>query len=365
MINPHPDIHIPWQAWSQDQILHVAVAYSNPFRWETRRKLANNCIRHLRSSPNVVVHVGELAYGDRPFELTGSDPHDVQLRVDRNELFSKENLLNIVVRHFPQNYAYGAAVDADWHFTRHDWALETIQQLQHYKFVQMFSSYVDLSGGPYGQAHIPVRYSSSFFFNYIQNGYKVSSQYHNGLVDKDGRRVVASQDDEYENTMGGGKGEFMRGVGATGGAYAWRQSAFDALGGFLDRCILGHADWYLAYSLVDLEPPDIHSQAYHPHYKHYVQQHRARAKSLLKNVGYVDGHCIHYWHGSKSRRAYSSRDTILARHQYTPYEDVYPSHQGVWQLNPEKSGLRDDIRSYFISRSEDDPNLAASDRLLV
>src|SRR5271165_6656558 len=66
----HPDIHSPWAEWSEDQTLHVAVCYSNPFRWRTRRELANDCIRHLARSPNVKVYVGELAYGDRPFEGT-------------------------------------------------------------------------------------------------------------------------------------------------------------------------------------------------------------------------------------------------------------------------------------------------------
>ena len=368
----HPDIHAPWSQWSEEQTLHVAICYSNPFRWRTRRQLANDCIRHLRSAANVVLHVGELAYGDRPFELTSPDnPLDVQLRVDRNELFSKEAVQNVVIRSFPQNYMYGAAIDADWHFTRHDWALETIQQLQHYKVVQMFSSYADLSGGVYGQSHVPVRYNSGFFFNYIQNGYQVSPQYHNGSVIKtaDGKLTFTKAGaDEYAAALKAeqpGDSFFMRGVGATGGAYAWRRSAFDTLGGFLDKCPLGHADWYLAFSLVDIEPPDIHSQKYHPQYKHYVTQYRERARDLLKNIGYVDGHCLHFWHGSKSRRAYSSRDVILAKHQFNPYEDLYPTHQGVFQLNPKKIGLRDDIRMYLISRTEDDPNLSGTERLLV
>src|SRR5271165_364542 len=66
----HPDIHSPWAEWSEDQTLHVAVCYSNPFRWRTRRELANDCIRHLAGSPNVQLYIGELAYGARPFEVT-------------------------------------------------------------------------------------------------------------------------------------------------------------------------------------------------------------------------------------------------------------------------------------------------------
>ena len=51
-----------------------------------------------------------------------------------------------VIKHWPLDWKYGATIDADFHFTRHDWALETVHQLQHYDFVQLFSSYADLSG---------------------------------------------------------------------------------------------------------------------------------------------------------------------------------------------------------------------------
>ena len=350
----HPDVHSPWSQWSESEVLHVAAAYSNPFRWRTRRELANNFRRHMAGCPNVVLHAGELAYGNRPHEVTSPDnPLDVQLRT-ASELFHKENILNRVIQTFPPDWKYGCIVDADFHFTRHDWALETIHQLQHYDFVQPFSSYADLSGGIYGVAQLPVRYNSGFFFNYHQNGFKVSERYHNsnfpnGVVDSEG----------YEGAM------LVRGVGATGGALAFRRSAFDAVGGLLDRCILGHADWYMAFSLLGIEPPDIHTQKYHPSYKDYVNAWRERAQVIKKNVGYVDGHCNHFFHGSKTRRAYSTRDTILAKHQYAPYVDVFADSQGIYQLSPNKPDFRDDIRRYLISRSEDDPNLYGSEHSLV
>jgi hypothetical protein len=57
-----------------------------------------------------------------------------------------------------------------------------------------------------------------------------------------------------------------------------------------------------------------------------------------------------------NERGYSSRDQILVKHQYDPGRDVYPDWQGVLQLAPGKPGLRDAIRAYFISRSEDVPH---------
>lgn len=142
--------------WSEEQTLHVAVAYSNPFRWRTRRELLNDFRKHMSVTSNVVLHVGELAYGDRPFEVTSEEnPLDIQLRTS-HELFHKENILNVIVqRGFPPDWRYGAWIDGDFHMTRHDWALETIHQLQHYDFVQPFSSYMDLSGPTFGERDAP------------------------------------------------------------------------------------------------------------------------------------------------------------------------------------------------------------------
>ena len=61
----HPNVHHRSGPWSEEQKLHVAVAYSNPFRWRTRRELMNDFRHHMQQSPNVVLHVAELAYGDR------------------------------------------------------------------------------------------------------------------------------------------------------------------------------------------------------------------------------------------------------------------------------------------------------------
>ena len=83
----------------------------------------NDFRQHMQGSPNVVLHVAELAYGDRPFEVTGADSLDIQLRTS-HELWHKENILNRAIQRFPAGWQYGAIIDADFHMTRPDWALE-------------------------------------------------------------------------------------------------------------------------------------------------------------------------------------------------------------------------------------------------
>jgi hypothetical protein len=352
----HPDVHQPWSQWSEEQTLHVATAYSNPFRWRTRRELANDFRRHMESSPNVALHLGELAYGDRPHEVASAqNALDVPLRT-WHELFHKENILNRVIQSFPPDWKYGAWIDADFHFTRHDWALEAIHQLQHYDFVQLFSAYSDLSGETYGSGHLPIRATPSFAYNYIQSGYRLPDGFANGGWRKSGV--------DLGYYYGGAPGR-PRGVGATGGAWAFRRSAFDTVGGLLDKCILGHGDWFFAFGLVGEEAPDMHIDGYSDDYRNAILSWQKNAARIKKNIGYVDCFAVHHFHGSKLRRGYASRDLILVKHKFAPSLHLKADWQGIYQLNTDNPALRDAVRAYFISRNEDDPNLYESEKPLV
>ena len=335
----HPDIPMPASRWSEDQTLHIAACYSNPFRWRTRRELANDFRRHMMGLPNVQLHLIEIAYGDRPFDIAdpATYPNDIALRTS-TELFHKENLLNLAVARFPPGWQYGAIVDADFHFSRHDIALETIHQLQHYEFVQMFSSYTDLSGEHYGHGHRPIASNNGAVYNYIQNGMPAG-------FGKGGWAVKGA------NGYGGTR------VGATGGAWAFRKTAFNTVGGLLDRCILGHSDWFMFFGLLSEPAPDMHNASYSAGYQNYIAAWQQRASLLTKNIGYVDGHAQHHWHGSKTARAYGTRDKILVDHGYDPTTDVFQDWQGVLQLSTQKPRLRDAVRRYFITRSEDTPHI--------
>lgn len=344
----HPDSHIPWSQWSEDQTLHIVVPYSNYFRWRTRRELVNDAIRHLEALPNIDLHVVELAFGDRPFEVTGGRRNDIQLRTS-SELWHKEMLINVGVARFPVGWKYGGYIDGDFTFTRHDLALETIHQLQHYSFVQCFSSYADLTGESYGSGHRPMRVNNGFAYNYIQNGYRLPDGYLNG-----GWKKVGSQDDDYYGAMMAGA---KLGVGATGGAWAWRREAFDTVGGMLDVCALGHGDWFMTFGLVGEDAPDMHVDGYTQDYRDAIAAWQRNAAKIQKNIGYVDCFATHHFHGAKSRRGYSSRDTLLVKHQFAPSIDLKRDWQGVYTLSGNKPAMRDDFRRYFISRSEDDPGL--------
>lgn len=121
----------------------------------------------------------------------------------------------------------------------------------------------------------------------------------------------------------------------------------------------------MAFGLVGEEAPDMHVDGYSSDYRATIAAWQRNATKLKKNIGYVDGFAVHHFHGSKVRRAYSQRDTILVRHQFEPTTDLRVDWQGIYQLTADKPDLRDDIRRYFLSRTEDDPNLYGSEKSLV
>lgn len=359
----HPDIHQPWAQWSEVQTLHLVLVYNNPWRWNTRRLLFDDAIRHFISLPNIFVYAVELAYGDRPFEVTVNQSirHNlkcVQVRTT-DEMWHKENLINVGVRAFPPDWKYGGYFDADFNTTRHDWALEAIQMLQHHEFVQNFSSYTDITGGGATsfEGHRPFRLNPSFAWNYVhQKKFKE-------LWEK--KRGNPGGDTYYRKLAASDQFPFGFPPGATGGGWSWRRSAFDAVGGMLESCILGSGDWHMAFGLVDATNRAAEMKRCTEPYVDAVLQWQQRASKLSRNIGCVDQHVVHHFHGSKSNRQYSDRWHILKAHDFDPLTDLTKDWQGVWKWAGNKPRLRDDVRRYFITRDEDNPMLLGGERELV
>jgi len=361
----HPDLPPAHSDWSERNVLHIAAAYSNPFRWRTRRELANDFRRHMASLPNVSLHLVEIAYGDRPFDIADPSlyPNDIALRT-QSELFHKENLLNIAVSRFPQDWQYGAIVDADFHFTRHDIGLETIHQLQHYDWVQMFSAYSFLNGEAQpGEGHRPIgQVQDGFAYTFVKNG-RETPGWEGGWGEPS---VIPASSGHGPLLAATAKpASPTRWIGAPGGAWAFRRESFSACGGLLDRCILGSADFFMAFGLAGQTFSEERERQfangkkvslYSRDYVDYLRAWQNRAgRAVQGNIGYVDGFAVHHYHGPISKRGYSTRDDILIDHAYSPLHDVYPDWQGVLQLGKSKPRLRDAVREYFVSRSEDLP----------
>ena len=297
--------------------LYVVTCISNPVMYRTRYDLYRKFAQYIEDS-GATLYTCEMAFGDRPHEITESDYHrHVQVR-SSSELWHKENMLNLAIQQLPDDWEYVAWIDADVKFADDDWVNKTIEQLQHYQVVQMFSHAQDL-----GPRNEPMATHTGFVHDYYHGKSKFNP--------------------------GGGYAE-----GHPGYAWAATRKALDAVGGLLDWPLLGSGDRHMACALIGKADASLY-KGVHPNYGKLLGQWEKRAeRSIKRNIGYLPGLLTHYYHGSKANRHYTSRWRILVDNQFDPLTDLYKDTQGLWRLDEDRIKLRDDVRKYFRSRHEDD-----------
>ncbi len=324
-----------------DEPLYVVVPIFNAPRYKSRWKLYQRFAKYVVDSGAILVTV-EAAFGERQHALDGRAPdgeaaevtrgdRHIYVRVRTNhEMWIKENLINIGVRHLPADWKYVAWIDGDIIFARPNWVGEIIHQLQHFKFLQLFSFAQDL--GP---------------------TYEASRQPWRGFVDSYLRGV------ERPATPGGYYYYAPGKLRAWHPGYAWActRDAFDAVGGLIDFAILGSGDTHMAWALIG-EVERVVPPGMSPDYMARLLEWQNRAEQhIRRNIGVMSGLLLHYWHGRKRDRGYQDRWKILVKNQYQPSLDLKPDWQGVHQLvdrlEPRSLALRDEIRQYARSRNED------------
>jgi hypothetical protein len=302
-----------------DKTLYVVTAVFNPWRYKSRVKLYRDFEQYVYNSGAKLVTI-ELAFGERDYICTESpDPTDIRLRT-RAELWHKERMLNLAINRLPQDWKYVAWVDADVTFSRPDWVNETIELLQHYSVIQMFSHAVDT-----GPNHEHLKTHTGIMYAYEK-----------GMMDLGSPR--------YESLH-------------PGFAWAARRDAIDSVGGLFDAAVLGSADRHMALAFlekVELSFPNGISKGYMESLQ--LWQDRCK-KHIRRNVGHMPGTLMHYWHGKKVDRRYQDRWKILVRNQFDPEFDLKFDSQGLWQYTGNKPQLEYDVRKYFLARNEDSIDL--------
>lgn len=310
--------------------LYVITTIFNPVRFSSRWK-------HYKAFEKRVLDAGahlvliEATLGNRPAISAGPvhQNHQVIHVSVKDEIWLKENLINVAIQHLPKDWKYVAWVDADLAFCRPDWVQETLQQLQHHPIVQMFSEVANL--GPH---HEVMSTGRSFVATYLNCG----------KVEKKG-----DPDECYME----GIPTNLEWMGAPGGAWAARRETIDCLGGLIDFVIMGSADYYMAICLVGYFEL-MSTSCYDREYVRDIQHWQDNAlRCVDRNVGLVKGTVLHYWHGKFKNRGYDTRWQILAKYQFNPRTDLRKDGNGVYMLIGGKWQMRDELRHYFRQRNED------------
>lgn len=309
----------PCSIQGEPDLLHIIAVVSNPIRYASRYALYDKFAAHVRSQPLARLHTVELAFGRRPFEIP-----DAELRLRTyDEIWHKENMINLMIQRLPPDWKYVAWVDADIEFQRKDWVVETMQQLQHHHVVQMFQTALDL--GPEGEA---MGTHNGFAWSYASGKPRPQKDLYSGY--------------SYPHWH-------------PGFAWAARREAIDYLGGLYDVSILGSSDHLMAWSLIgeNMIPSTMTKS-----YIKSLQDWQDRAERLItRDIGFVPGTVVHFFHGKKRDRRYQSRWKILSDYRFDPFLDLKRDSQGLYQLDvdgsPRMNGFRDALRDYFRSRNED------------
>jgi hypothetical protein len=310
-------------------LLHVVTSISNPVRYLSRWRLYERFAEQMERAGVHLVTI-ELAYGERPFAVTDAgNPDHIQIRTSC-ELWHKENLLNIAIGRLHPDWRYVAWIDADVSFHNPAWAAETIERLQLFDVLQLFSEALDLDP-EHKAVHGAKAVKTGFMYSWW-HGLPASKRYDDGNWHP-------------------------------GYAWAMRRDAYVALGGLLDTAVLGSADRHMAMALTGKAalslPAPLHSS-----YRETVLAWQQRAEHhVRRNVNYVPGLLTHWWHGRKRERYYGDRWRVLSRWQFNPTTDLRRDwlREGLIELAhshcPRLIGLRDDIRRYLRSRNEDSIDL--------
>jgi len=316
-------------------------------RYLSRYKHYHTFEKHVEDS-GAILYTVELALGEREFEVTEADnPRHLQLRT-WHILWYKENLMNLaVMRLLPRNWRKVAFIDADMKFARPDWAQETLQLLEHYMVLQMFSHLQDLgpSQEPIGEMH------TSYMYEYINSLTHLHLPAH--MKCKHGRPKKKCRICNPTGYPYGGA------WGCPGGAWAWRREAIDYVGGLIDWEILGSGDWRMAAALIGLVEETLKGKGTSGSRYLFkcMRWQKLALKHLKKDVGYMPGLMYHYFHGAKKTRYYGDRWRIPLAAQFDPDHHLVRDNQGLWQLNEDEIEFRDAIRQYIASRNEDDISL--------
>lgn len=299
---------------TNNAILYVVSVISNPAKFNTRYKLFNEFCDRMKKEKNVKLVTVELQQRARPFQTNA----DIKLRTD-HEIWYKENLINIAINNLPSNWEYVAWIDADIEFQNKNWVQDTLDQLQTYKIVQLFSHAIDL-----GAKQETLQVHIGFAYQHV-NGEKWLGP-------------------KYSNWHPG---------------YAWacRRSAYDEIGGLMDFPILGSADHHMALGFIGLVEKYLNSKL-NENYKKLCKIFQQRCdKYIVGNVGFVHGTIMHYFHGNKPDRQYQDRWKILINNDFDPLFDIKKDSNNLWQLESNKPKLRDEVIMYFRQRNEDVNNM--------
>ena len=317
-----------------DNTLHVITVISNICEFKRRWFLMKEFIKRMNDTPNIQLYVVEIAYGNQDFHITDeNNSKHLQLRCE-HALWHKENMVNLGIKKLlPDNWKAVAWVDGDIEFDDPKWSLNCLKILNHFDFVQLFTTCMDLDNN-----EIPMNIWQSYGYKYA-HGYPFQQ---------------------------------LKGINYWHSGYGWacKREIYEQMGGLFDKGILGSGDYILCQAILKKPAFISHKLSGFKNEIHnfikkiYSDIDDIDAVSVFGDVsnvsnnikvGYVPTNIKHYFHGSKINRKYIERNEILIKHNFDPAIHLKYDENGV--IIPTELMSADflqDILHYFSQRNEDE-----------
>ena len=323
--------------------LYVVTCVYNPRRFKSRPKLYTDFAKWVADAGSKLITV-EIAFGERPFVVTEfGNPYHLQLRTS-TEIWHKERALNLGVHHLSRlhpDWKYFCYLDCDVKIMRDGWPDETVHLLQHYAILQMFGEIQTLD-----PSHHILYGGRSLARNWHETGHFTLKP---DKEDSCNEATFKGGDSYNEATFKLNKSL----PGWPGLGWAYRRPEFEKIGGLFDVAVTGSGDTHMAGAYCGRYDWGIRT-GMSPGFKRSLERYAELCeKYVRKNVSYVPGLLIHYWHGNAKQRGYDKRNDAVVEHLFDPHEDLVIDAQGLYTWAAHKWDLERALRRSMEARNED------------
>jgi hypothetical protein len=306
-------------------MLWAITCYFNPSGYKSRPANYRSFRKHL-TVPLLAV---ELSFNGS-FELE-SGAADILVQLTGGDvLWQKERLLNLALRHLPNDCDIIAWVDCDILFSNAHWQQQAREALNTFALIQLFSERWHLARD--------ARLDSS--------GWSPIESRRQAI----GHALAGDGLKPEELAVGG---SFLHGPLSTGLAWAARRPLLDSHG-FYDVRIVGGGDAAMIWAALGRPDHSVISQSMTGRaVEHYLAWAEPFFTDVGGRVGYLPGHLFHLWHGSYEERRHKERQRDLTALGFNPFTDIALDGSGCWRWNSDKPDLHKYVRNYFTARNED------------
>lgn len=285
-------------------MLHTIIVYYNFCNYKSRYDVAKKFIEKYDKILNL--YIVELTINNQEYVFTEKN-NNKHLQLNTSCFFwYKENLINIAINKLlPKDWKYVSWIDCNIEFENDDFVDKTIDQLQKYDFVQMFST-----------------------IKYLDNDNNIMNIY---------KSFVYSINTELDLSS------------KPGGAWACTRCGYNKISKLFEVSLC-ESDCILAHALC------LKKNYYKNKNSKYVKIVDKYVNNIIENnvsVHYANNKIKYYWHGNQENRNYHIfRKNMIMKYNYDPKEHLYYEND-IIKLNEKYVDIINYTEKYFHSRSED------------